>query len=198
MLNLIRTTAASVALVLCSALLTSAYAASVTLNPSSASVGEGGSFTVDLYMDASDIGVIDPNIYIGEVIIDFDSTLASYDGFAINAPVVLDSGPTISFDGDQQKVRVEFSEFSFAGNVGLIGTFSFTALGSAGSSIDFGAEDPFLLGSFYRLLESNTQFTPSFTGASVQIAAAVPVPAAIWLMLSALGVIGLRGRRRSR
>jgi hypothetical protein len=68
-------------------------------------------------------------------------------------------------------------------------------LGSAGSTISFGLGDaePFL-GSFFNTDAVVKKFEPAFNGAEVSV---VPIPAAAWLMMSALGILGGLSRRRS-
>lgn len=173
---------------------TTALAASVSLVPSSATVVEGGVFSIDLTMNAADAPGSHPGLFGGEIIIDFDPSLVSFSvsDFSINAPATLQSGPTIGSNGGLQTVTIGFDN---ALDIGVIGTFSFTATGSVGSMIGFSLDDPGFFSSFANALPSNTPFTPNFFGTTVEITA-VPVPAAAWLMLSALGAFGIGARRR--
>jgi len=195
MSHILRTAAILIALALAGIYATTALAASVSLVPSSTTVVEGGVFTIDLTLSAADAPGSHPGQFGGEVIIDYDPNLVSFSvsDFSINAPATLQSGPTIGSNGGLQTVTIGFDN---ALDVGVIGTFSFTATGSVGSMISFGLDDPGFFSSFANALPTNTPFTPdNFFGTTVEITV-VPVPAAAWLMLSALGAVGLGARRR--
>jgi len=167
-----------------------AVAATVSLIPDSLEVQEGGVISIDLYMDVSDTATPAPDAIMGKVIIEFDSSLATYnDDFAISAPASLTSGPTAGAGS------LEF-DFSGAQAVGNIGTFSLTAIGDVGSIISITVDDNALLGSsFIDTLPTNKPVDPTFLGTAVTITP-IPVPAAAWLMVSALGLLGFRVRQR--
>jgi len=197
------------------------FAASVylELNPASAPVVQGDPFEVRLYVDAADQVVNTtegevPASVSGSVRIEFNSTLATYSGFAIDAGVspatcspVLCLG-NITTPGADNRISAAFSQAIFADSSAppvLIGTFSFNSVaGTGGGPFGINVVDaytdadgtPFLT-SFANIEPTNKPFTPGFNGTTVAIAAtAVPVPAAAWLMMSALGVLGLRARSR--
>ncbi len=194
MLHILRTAATLIALALAGIYSTTVLAASVTLVPSSSTVVEGGVFSIDLTLSAADAPGSHPGLFGGTIEINFDPNLAGFgvSDFSINAPATLQSGPTIGSNGGLQTVSIGFDN---ALDVGVIGTFSFTATGSAGSIINFGLDDPGFFSSFSNALPTNSPFTPDFFGTTVEITA-VPVPAAAWLMLSALGALGIGARRR--
>jgi hypothetical protein len=163
-------------------------AATVSLVPSTTTVSEGGQFTVDLVMDAADADGNHPGSFRGKIEVDFDALLVDYVGFVYNSPAVEFGTTTIS----EGSVELGFDQSE---DVATIGTFTFDALGSAGSTISFGLGDAQpLLGSFFNTDGVVKKFEPAFNGAEVSV---VPIPAAAWLMMSALGILGGLSRRRS-
>ena len=186
MYNRLRMAAIIFALSLTGIQTTTAYAASVTLVPSSAAVNVSNAFTINLNMDTADVAAETPSAhpgsYAGSVIIDFDPALVTYSGSM--------SGITAGTIGSMQTISFDFSG---APDVGTVRALDFTAVGTVGNTINFGLTDADdFFGSFTSQLPTNTPFTPSFTGVDVQI---IPLPAAGWLMLSGLGAIGFRVRR---
>lgn len=168
----------------------SATAATVNLAPESLVVQEGSTFNVDVYMDAAEVTIANPGSINGEIIIDFNPAQATYTGFTPVSPAELLSGPTPT-SGNPFTVELGFEK---AAKVGIIGRFSFIATGVAGTAIDIGLQDASTLNFFWSSLPTNQPFRPTLTGTSIQIAP-IPVPAAAWLMLSALGLLGVRARR---
>jgi len=167
-----------------------AIAATVSLIPDALTVQEGGVISIDLFMDVADTATPAPDAIMGKVIIEFDSALATYNNdFSISAPASVTSGPTAGAGS---------LEFDFAGAqaVGNIGTFSLTAIGGVGSIISITVDDNALIGSsFIDALPTNKPVNPAFVGTAVTITP-IPVPAAAWLMVSALGLLGFRTRPR--
>jgi hypothetical protein len=162
-------------------------AATVSLEPATGFVSEGGQFTVNLYMDASDATGNHPGSFRGKVLVDFDATLVDYVGFEYNSPATELGTAVLETDSVQLG-------FDTANDVGIIGTFTFDVLGSAGSVISLELNDALPnLGSFFNTDPIVAKFTPTTYGAEVSV---VPIPAAAWLMLSALGVLGGLSRRR--
>ncbi len=166
-----------------------AVAATVSVIPDSPTVQEGDTISLALFMDAADAATPDPDSIIGKVIIEFEPGLASYNNdFAIASPATLTDGPTAGSG------TLEF-DFANAQAVGNIGTFSLTAIGDVGSVITVSVDDNGILGSsFFDTQPTNKPINPTFVGTAVTITP-IPVPAAAWLLMSALGVLGLRARR---
>jgi hypothetical protein len=168
-----------------------AGAATITLAPSAPEVIEDSLFTVDLKLNATDAPGSHPGLYIGQIIIDFNPAQLEYQGFAFLAPVQQKNAPTTGSAGSQQTVTLGFQN---ATDLSTIGTFTFRALGSAGTTAAIGIADADdFFGSFVSKLPTDQPFTPQFSGTSVSISA-VPLPATAWLFLTAFGLTGARQR----
>lgn len=170
-----------------------AQAASLALVPSSPSVGPGGTFTVSLVLDATDAPGAHPGLYGGEIVVDFDRTLLSYGGFTLASGVSLFSPQVVATSGNTQTVTLGFDN---APDSGTVGTFSFTALGPAGSLATLGlADTDDFSGSFASYVPTYQRFYPAFIDAEVNV---VPLPAGVWLLATgvvALGALRSRARR---
>lgn len=176
-----------------------AQAASLTLVPSAATVAPGGAFTVNLVLDATSAPGMHPGTFSGQILLDFNNTQLSYGGFvaALGASGASDDvtfylPPAVATTGNSQTVSFGFVK---PGDVGTVGTFSFTALGAPGTLAKLGLVDGdnFFESSFVNKMPTDQRFTPLITGAQVSI---VPLPAGIWLLATAVGALGLRRRFR--
>lgn len=168
-------------------------AGTVGLTPEASTVAQGSPFTLALVLDASDplIPGTRPGLYSGQVIINFDNRLLSYGGFTLAQGLGFEVNPIVATNGFTQTVKLGFYD---AAEVGTVGTFAFTAIGSPGSvaSIGLADGDP-APGSFVNTEPTNQRFYPDFSGAQVTI---VPAPAGVWLLGTAVGALVIRRRLR--
>jgi hypothetical protein len=174
---------------------TAAQAASLALIPSTVTTQQSGAFTVNLVLNAAgaDVKGTHPGQHGGEILVDFDQTLLRYDGFNLASGLGLFLSPVITTSGNIQTVHLGFNK---AADIGTVGVFSFTAIGSPGSLavIDLEDADDFT-GSFANYLPNKQDFIPTFIDTQVNITA-VPLPASVWLLGSALGTLATRRRLR--
>ncbi len=196
-----------VAFTLCS-MAGASHAASVSIQPSSSVVGsvlQGNYFQVDIYMDFSD----DPTIGGGFDIL-FDSSLVSYVNGSFLIDSELTSDPALTRDGNLASPAANQVDVDVAGGK-IVGAAFGDLIGLSGpslvGSLTFLAENPGLAGFALAATENPAvgNFVSTFTleeqmvnfsGSSVQISA-VPVPAAVWLMLSGLAGIAGMARRKA-
>jgi hypothetical protein len=164
------------------------FSASLQLEPQSLQVERGSTLVIDLLMNAPDEIVTGTNASTGgiggSVIMSFTPgvTLTAFDLVAPAAPA---APPIGSPPGTEA--------FETAPYVGLIGRYTFSVAQNAPNSILFTvADSDDFFGSFVNIFGTNQSFMPLPGSATVQV---IPVPAAAWLMLSALGMLGLRVRR---
>ncbi|MEZ5566305.1 MAG: hypothetical protein R3F24_12760, partial [Gammaproteobacteria bacterium] len=169
-------------------------AASLSLVPSATTVIEGTGFTVDLVLDASDAPGAHPGLYGGEILVDFDNTLLNYNSFTLTSGLSFYIDPVTTTTGNTNTVRFGFDN---APDNGTVGTFSFTAAGLPGSLAQIGLVDADdFSGSFASYVPTYQRFYPDFSGTEVSISA-VPLPAGMWLLGSALGMLPMFRLRRT-
>lgn len=168
-----------------------AQAASISLSPSSQNATVGDVVSFDVNVDFSDVATDG-----GGFRISYDAALlgdADFSYAALPAPIagtwVIDSTPGL-LEG------VGFDANAFQSST-LLGTLSFTVLGAGNTSVDLSdMVDP-----NWRFLDSSQLNTidVTYSGATLGLTVSeVPVPAALWLMASGLGALGVGLRRRSR
>jgi hypothetical protein len=178
------------------------HAATLTLIPQSSTVEVGGTITLDLYMDATDVTVGGTPVMIsGSVIVTVEDALADFTGFTFASPP--DPGSPALQTGvlNEGGIDMEYVAYGFVGATNdapiVIGTYTFTAIGSVGDVIGFTGADANPFGSFYNSNPASvpaTQFEPVFQDASIQV---VPIPAAAWLFgCGLLGLVALRRKKR--
>lgn len=173
----------------------SAQAASlVALVPSANPVVQDSTFTVDLMLSAADSPGWHPGLHSGAIRVDFDRTLLAYDSFSLTEGLIYFAPLTVTTSGNTQSITLGFQN---APDTGTVGTFSFRATGPVGSLATLGLADADdFFGSFANKATTDVPYIPGFAGTQVSISA-VPLPAGIWLLGTAIGALGTL-RRRSR
>lgn len=170
-------------------------AASISLVPSTTSVLTGGSFTVDLLLDRTGVGGDIPGLFAGEVLVTYDPARLNLDAFLISASADLVS---TSSSANTFTVSFENAVDTVLDTVINIGTFDFTAgLTTGVANIDI-KDAHYPLTSFANQLVGGVTgiipFNPDPTGTSVTVSN-IPLPGALWLMLSGLGVLVMARRK---
>ncbi len=194
--TLINTIAAAVLLLLSA---TAAQAAvgpwSIWLEPmlQEAQVG-GDPVQMDLWMDFTGDATIG-----GGVDVTYNHAMLGFVSWTLNEALGSDASFTRDpVEGMGLLDGIGFGNFGGLGGGGqtLVGTLQFVTLGTTGLALVDLAEDAGgAAGEFYSASSYNLQ-SPGFVGAEV-IINAVPLPAAVWMLLGGLGILGVGSRRKS-
>ncbi len=188
-----------------------ATAASISLTPSSATVEAGSEFELAFGLDATpeagDPNGLHPGSFFGEVRLDYDPDLLTFTAHSDQLQRLGTVTETLA-DG-REAIRFEFSDVTFNSqpDAGVVGLFTFQANADLDSIAtiniaDNVAPDGPIGGSFFNNAGgAMNEFFVAPSSASVQVGStveppsAVPLPAAAWLFLSALGALGFVGRK---
>lgn len=173
------------------------FSATISLDPGSLTVTPNQSFNIDLRLDIDPLAEfgVDPvdAAYSGDVVIQYDGNDLVLDGFALDA-AQSGAGSFSELSNTSGTYALRFNGIAFsATSGGVIGSLSFTGKGFSGdSSLMIGDNNP---GNSLVILAGGSlqNLLPIFTGTTVS---AVPVPAAAWLMLSGMGLLGFSTRRK--
>ena len=177
-----------------SIIFSSAHASTVSLSTSGQS---GASLSVDLYMNFSDAPTLG-----GGLDVHYDGSLLNFISFSFNPTFLSVTDPLLTCPGaigcdqiDQPNTVYDISFGNFAGIGGpfLVGTLVFNVIGT-GSAALLTAETTGLAGPFVSATTYVAQ-PVSYLGTAADVSA-VPVPAALWLMVSGLSLLGLASNRR--
>ncbi len=167
------------------------FSASLLLSPSSVNAMEGDIVSLDLLAVFSD----DPTLG-GGIDIFYDQSVLRFDGFSFDTALDLDAGFSRQPDVLANELEgIAFGNFNGISDDGRVGTLTFTAISeSANSPIDIAITDNALAGGpFISGTDFTTVQTLDLTGSSVSVSA-VPLPAAVWLFGSALGLLTFKSR----
>ncbi|MGB5261149.1 MAG: VPLPA-CTERM sorting domain-containing protein [Gammaproteobacteria bacterium] len=150
---------------------------------------------MDLLLDRTGVGGDIPGLFAGEVLVTYDPARLSLDAFTISASADLVS---TSSSANTFTVSFENAVDTVSDPVINIGTFDFTpGLTTGVANIDI-KDAQYPLTSFANQLVGGgagiIPFNPDPIGTSVTVSN-IPLPGALWLMLSGLGVLGLVRRR---
>ncbi len=175
-----------------------ANAASLVLTPATQSVVTSGNASVDLVL------VLDEPSYGGGFVFDFSGPV-TFLGFTPSTFwMSLDTAPNdtdfTGFGGSFRPANTEFelhlgSFNPFASGSYALGTLLFASTSPGTALITSAASPDTYWGPLVNV--SGFPLPTTYGNASIQVTAAVPLPAATWLLLSAIGALTMLNRRRA-
>lgn len=164
-------------------------AATVSLSPSSQNIALGNPFSLQLNMDFTG----DPTLG-GGIDIFYDSSLLTFVSFSFNPGLGDDTGQQRQPDVLTNELNgLAFGNFAGLSGPSLVGTLTFNTIG-AGTALFTMADNDLPAGGFFSAATYDPQ-SVTYQGASANVTA-VPIPAALWLMLSGMGLIGVISRKK--
>ena len=177
--------------IFCAVAISATQAASIEVSPTDNSLNSiGDMFALDLLMDFSDAPTTG-----GAVDIAWDPAIMQYkDDFAFNAAFTSrDTGFDVIDFQQPGLLSIGFGNFSTAITDTIqIGTLGFTGLAEGTTDIDL--QDSLKWAGFFDF-DTGALIPVAYTGGTATV---VPLPAAAWLMMSGLGMLGLSAKRKSR
>lgn len=160
-----------------------AQAATVSLTPQSPSVALGDQVILQLNMDFGSDDTLG-----GGFDVFYNHSLISFTSFTFNSGWGDDPGYHRQPDLELDKLNgIAFGNFGGIGGAHMVGTFVFNTLGAGPANFTL-AENDAPTGGFFSARTFGPQAV-TYSGASVNVTS-VPLPAAGWLLLSGLGVLG--------
>ena len=196
----------------------SVQASSIWLEPAGTSIiNQGDPIAFNVFADASDITnivdnppfppVTETGFLAGGFDVFYDIAVLTYTGFDFNfasgtEPAFTRVGDDCSIDlsptGCTEPGEINglgFGNFAgLAGTTTLLGVLNFEGT-NVGSSLITMADSDSVTGPWFGV--DSLLATVDYTGANVDVVPAIPVPAAAWLMLSGLGLLGGIARRKA-
>lgn len=159
-----------------------ANGASISLSPSSQNIGLGDPVSFQLTMDFTDDSTLG-----GGLDLFYDDTVLQFVSFAFDSD--LGDDPDLQRQPDALPGELDALAFgNFAGLSGpsLVGTFTFNTLASGLVNLTLAQNDS-VAGGFYSASTYDAQIV-TLNGATVSVSA-VPLPAAVWFLISGIGLL---------